>query len=280
MVIVLSGYNAFFDASYQKTTDGGQTIVAGYVSSVEQWAQWEINWRLVLAAFDVPYFKMSEFLGCREAFKHHKWRSNSYRARFVSQLIDVTKEWTEASFGALLKHPRFNFHNVFYELDTRYNPFVFCGRDCAIRVMKFVREEYKSDSPIAYIFDQGDEGRGMLMTEMEAASLPSPIFKRSRPDLKNPRMDIDDPPAIQLQACDLVAYEIGRGDIDFKLGKQLRKSLRAIGNIKNRRWTDIKDEDINLRMRNAGIQLRPAARCLENPALFTKARSFVFKQKP
>jgi hypothetical protein len=122
--------------------------------------------------------------------------------------------------------------------------------------MKFVREEYKSENPVAFIFDTGDEGRGMLMREMEEVPLPSPVFRRSRPNLKIPKINIDDPPMIQLQACDLVVYEIAKGDIFFKLGKRLRRSLHAVGNVKNRRWTAIKDMDITNRISNAGIELR------------------------
>ena len=48
-----------------------------------------------------------------------------------------------------------------------------------------------------------------VVKEMENSGLPSPIRKHSRPDPK-----IDDPPAIQLQACDLLAWELRRGKLD------------------------------------------------------------------
>jgi hypothetical protein len=70
----------------------------------------------------------------------------------------------------------FDFHNGFYELDKRYNPYVICGRDCAVRALKFVRSEYKSDLPVSFVFEAGDEGRGLLVNEMVASGLSAPIF--------------------------------------------------------------------------------------------------------
>lgn len=64
MIVVLSGYAAYFDAS--RDQDKTEEIVAGYVSTLEEWAQFEISWRLTLAKYDVEYFKMSEFIGRRK----------------------------------------------------------------------------------------------------------------------------------------------------------------------------------------------------------------------
>jgi hypothetical protein len=60
--------------------------------------------------------------------------------------------------------------------------------------------------PIEYIFDQGDDGADSLTREMIEASLPNPIFRPSR-ELKDKPDWI---PAIQLQACDLVSWEVRR----------------------------------------------------------------------
>jgi hypothetical protein len=66
-VLVSSDYSAYFDATYSREADP-QTLVAGIVSSAEQWAQWEIEWRLTLAKFNVPYFHMREFNSFKKAF--------------------------------------------------------------------------------------------------------------------------------------------------------------------------------------------------------------------
>jgi len=260
MVTVLSGYNAYFDASYDgQNTQDKQTVVAGYVSTVEQWAQWEIQWRMALASFNVPYFHMRDFITYEPPFSGQRWKSESYRVRFLSTLIDITREWAVATVGSAIKQSVFNFHNGFYELDSRYNPYVLCGRDCAVKVHRFIREEYRSELPIAYFFEQGDLGKGMLVEEMMASGLSAPSFKRPRPDPKNP----SEPPAIQLQACDLIAWEIRRGNIDFEVKGRLRKSLHALSRIKHRKWAQITESDVQTRINSAGIALRPEWKYLE-----------------
>jgi hypothetical protein len=244
LVIIFDTFNAYFDRSYSEKDD--ETTVAGFVSSVQQWGQWEAEWKLALAEFEVPYFHMKEFNAKQDAFKAPKWKSNAYRAMFMSKLIAITNQWAIAGISSTCEQKVFDAVNKVWELDRRFNPYAFCGRDCAIRVKKLVRQQIGSDAPIAYIFDRGDEGRGMLMKEMERSDLPSPIFKRSRPDPKNKQLDTDDPPVVQLQACDLLAWELMRRQQDARRGAQrhtFRKSVLALSQINNRHWfgSDIND---------------------------------------
>ncbi|HET9406042.1 MAG TPA: hypothetical protein VFO39_02280 [Candidatus Sulfotelmatobacter sp.] len=255
MIVALSGYSAYFDAS--RDQDKTEELVAGYVSTLEEWAQFEASWRLVLAKYHVEYFKMSEFIGRRNntPFAHPKWQSESYRAQFLSDLAQIIRSWTVASVCCGIKRDLFDQYNQVYELDKRFNPFSICARDCAAQVRKHIRKEVKSDLPIAYIFDRGDEGRGFLIKEMEASKLPSPVFKRSRPD---PELDQDDPYAVQLQACDLAAWEIRRGDQDFTSGKapgDLRKSLIALRHPTSI-WKETRESDLQGLIRVAGIPKR------------------------
>jgi hypothetical protein len=255
MAIALSGYSAYFDASMDK----GKTemLVAGYVSTVEEWAQFEIAWKLTLAKYDVPFFKMSEFVGRRKEYSHPKWQSEAYRGQFLADLSQIIRGWTVATVACHMKQALFDQYNAIYELDKRFNPFAICARDCAAQVRKYIRNQVKSDLPIAYIFDQGDEGKGFLIKEMQASELPLPAFKRSRPD---PELDKVDPYHVQLQACDFAAWELRRGGKDLEDGKtptQLRKSLLALRMEKSRRiWKDTKEPDFLGLIRVARIKKR------------------------
>jgi len=234
LVVCLSGYKTYFD----KSPDDSFTVVAGFVSSVEQWAIWEEKWKAVLRHFQVPYFHMREFTSCREAFSAEKWKDNDYRKDFIVSLVDITKKYTIRSFGGLIEHTIYNVANKMFEVDKFFNPFAACGRDCALRVNNFIRQEYKSNLPIAYIFEQGDEGKGMLIDLMIQSALPAPIFKRSRPDLNNPKLDEDDPPAIQLQAADLLSWEIRRWKNDYVNKKKMRKSLKSFIEMPKINWKE------------------------------------------
>jgi hypothetical protein len=258
-MLTLSGYSAYFDASTDAGSSEVATVVAGFVSNIEAWEHWEAAWRLTLAEYDVPYFHMKEFVARKKAFRASKWESEDYRAQFIAKLVQITKDYTIASVGSLTKQSVFDFQNQFFELDKRYNPYVLSGRDCAVRVRSFIREEVKSDLPIAFIFERGDEGWGMLVKEMAASGLPSPIRKHARPDPK-----INDVPAYQLQACDLLAWEIRRGKQDARIKGKLRKSLQSLSLTPHRLWYESKDDDVARLIRLAGIPLRPAWKHLEN----------------
>jgi hypothetical protein len=247
VIIALSGYAAYFDASHgQDAADKKIVVVAGYVSTVEEWAQFEMGWKLTLAKFDVPYFHMKEFTACKKAFSHPKWKSEGYRASFISDLAQIIRGWTVASVGSAMRQDLFDRYNCLYKLDERFNPYAISGRDCTAHVRKFIRNEVKSDLPIGYIFERGDEGRGFLMKEMEASGLPTPQFKRSRPHPTDPQIDKDDPFLVQLQASDFFAWELRRGEKDLAIGKkgsQLRKSLRSLAAMK-RIWHETKESDL------------------------------------
>lgn len=234
LVAILSGYTSCFDCSMDAAIEPtANTVVAGYLSSMEEWEHWEFDWKLTLADFDVPYFHMKEFVARRKAFSAPKWKSESYRKQFLSRLIAITNRSMIASFASVISHEQYQLANNFYELDAIANPYALAGRDCAYRVRQFLRS--RSDMPLSFVFERGDEGKGMLLELIDASRLPTPSFKRPRPD-PDAQRDIDDPPVIQLQACDLIAWEIRRGEKDWQLEKPLRQSLMAIGKPKRREW--------------------------------------------
>lgn len=251
MIVSLSQYSAYFDASHQDLSNK-QTVVAGYIASVEEWAQFEIAWRLALAKFDVPFFKMSEFIGYRKPFDHPAWRIEAFRAKFLKTLTDIIRDWTSASIACRMKQDLFDTYNKTYKLDERFNIFTFCGRDCAAQARKFIRE-IPSDVPIAFIFDQGDLKPGLLTNEMIGSGLPAPSFKRGRPD---PDLDKDDPYHVQLQACDLLAWELRRGENDWDKGfKTMRKSLKALDH-KHKIWKQTLECDLKAIIELAKIEKR------------------------
>lgn len=258
-VIVYSGYSSYFDASMDENIEERATVVAGYVSTVELWEHWEEAWRKVLGDFDAPYFHMNEFASNTKAFSAAKWRDKDYRADFIARLVFVTEGHTVAAIVARTEHSLFDAQNKYFELDKHLNPYALSGRDCAVQTKDFIRNELKSTLPIAFIFDRGDKGRGMLMKAMENSGLPPPIFKHARPDPK-----IDDPPVTELQACDLLAWEIRRAWQDSKDKKPFRASFMALRNYSQKLWFDAKEDDLLRLIRKAQIPLRPEWKHLEN----------------
>jgi hypothetical protein len=83
----------------------------------------------------------------------------------------------------------------------------------------------------------------MLNSLMEKSELPRPVFKRPRFS-KNEQLNVDDPPAISLQAADLLAWEVRRGVKDTANQKRLRKSLKSLRSARNLSWKDCGYEEI------------------------------------
>lgn len=221
MTVALSGYSAYFDASMNKPQN--ETVVAGYLSTLED----------TLAKYGVPFLKMSKFIGRRKEYAHPKWQTESYRAQFISDLASIIRSWTVASVACRMKKDLFEKYNAIYELDSRFNLFALCGRDCAAQVRKYVRG-IPSDLPITFVFDRGDEGR------------PDPI------------LDKGDPYHVQLQACDLSAWELRGEESDFESGKpasKLRKSFLAL-NHNNKIWKQTLEPDLRGLIEVARIEKR------------------------
>jgi hypothetical protein len=127
-----------------------------------------------------------------------------------------------------------------YELHKRFNLFSVCGLECALRAQTHIRKLYSDNAPIDYIFDQGDEGQGMLTSAMRERGLPDPIFRHSKPAKDEPEIA----PAVQLQCCDFVAWELRKARVtqDDPAFKRYRKSLEALKGLNTwKEYTHLED---------------------------------------
>jgi hypothetical protein len=246
-VIVLSGYTAYFDRSAN-----GHDLVAGFVSSVEQWTAFEHRWNAALADFRVPYFHRNEILNGKPPYHAPQWRDKPYQEAFFVRLVKIIIEWTEHSIGCGVDPAVFRAANQGWELGARFNEYALCGRDCAVRVRNIIRQR-NSNLPITYIFDRGDKGWGMLCKEMRNCGFAQPTQRKSRPSGKD---DIDNPPAVPLQACDFLAWELRRGAKDQSVGKELRRSLNALRDPNRCSWFQYRPHDLSELCRVAGIPPR------------------------
>ncbi|HUJ39995.1 MAG TPA: hypothetical protein VLW54_05570, partial [Candidatus Acidoferrales bacterium] len=62
--------------------DHNFTIICGYISTIEQWESFEIDWKLFLASYGVSYLHMKEFTAYSGPFA--KWKGKeSIRRRFL-----------------------------------------------------------------------------------------------------------------------------------------------------------------------------------------------------
>jgi len=264
-MIALTGYRAVLDysADHDLFIFGG-AVVAGFVSTVEQWSLWEGDWNKVLHTFEVPYFHRKEFELLKDgslpkgAFRDEQWKDEGRRRDFVYALAHTLKTWASGTVGAYMPKQMYRDALLVSESDKTFNPYAECGRQCALFTKAFVRETLASDLPIVYVFEDGDKGKGQLFDMMKRSELPSPVFKRPRFNPKKTELDKLDPPIIALQAADLLAAELRRWKVDSSQKKRMRQSLKVFLDMKHIVWKECTYTDIARLIHSAQIPRKKA----------------------
>jgi hypothetical protein len=204
--------------------DTGFTVVCGWISTVACWERFEIDWKLFLASFNVPYFHMKEFSHSTGPFK--KWKNcEGIRAHFLRDAAEIILSHVQGGILVNVHHGIFKDANRRIMLkETLSSPYALAGRACVAQVDKHTG--YKD---VEYVFEDGGPDKGGLQAAMgKEFRLPDPIFKPSR-DIKDKRGNLRNG-LVQLQAADFLAYEIrkNRVEVENKTGHPTRESLRSI----------------------------------------------------
>lgn len=217
---LLAMLSAYFDDSERK----GFTVVAGWIASVEAWDRFEIDWKLFLASYKVPYFHMKEFAHSVGPYK--KWKESRYiRARFLREAWNVIKPQIHGGFISGVPDILFNRMNRIYELrEAVPNEYALAGRACiewADELAKGEGTEYRC------IFD--DAGTGNKCALIKAADLHpklyNPIFEHSR-DIPHKKSGVRKG-FVHLQAADFIAYECQKHISDHALIRSGQKVPRV-----------------------------------------------------
>lgn len=155
----------FFDA----TVDEELAVVSGYVSTPAKWQSFEIDWRLLLAKENLPYFHMREFTVSRGPFLEWK-NSESRRRRVISDLAAIIKIHAIRGFATLVPVKNYLAVDQRFQLTERAgNPYSFCARCCAEKVRNWARSARGSKEAITYIFEDGDEEKADWSIRLGAA---------------------------------------------------------------------------------------------------------------
>lgn len=191
-----------FDASGHEK-EHPYICVAGFVSSAQEWTAFSDMWKKRLNADGLEYFRASDcqnFKGPFESWEGQKER----RGKLWNDLIDLIEKFAFRKLACGLEIQPFSKH-ISIDIKTKYrlNAFVFCARTCVAKATKWARDE-RITTPLEYVFEEGDEGRGLLMARFQQDCLSSPVFRPKKDSVKN---GIPVPGFIPLQAADFLAYE-------------------------------------------------------------------------
>jgi hypothetical protein len=254
-VLTVNRVTSYFDAS------GGAghplVIVAGYLSTVGKWKQFDAEWQRILGRqeFNVPYFHMKEF--AHSTGKFEGWKGNEKRRRrFINALISVIIQHCKAGFACAIKDEIWDTLNKKYPLKELYGcPYALAGRDCVNKTHMWAEQiHHYQRNEVRCVFEDGDKGKGDLIRVVQEAQKPSPVFEPGRP---KPALGHLGTPA--LQAADFAAWELlkviasgkDRGPVD-----EYRVSLQKLSRAVPVSWTQYKNDDFIKLLSLGGIPPR------------------------
>lgn len=249
-------FTCYFDAS--GGVDRGRTIVAGFIGQVSQWELFDVDWRLLLAKYEVPYFHMKEFAHSTGPYK--SWKGiETKRANFLRMAAETIANHVHRGFSCTVEHNTFNEVNREYRMSEEVgNPYTLAARTCIAQANLWVGTSRRG-IPIEFILDEGDKGAGALVNVIERHNkqasgndiIPIPIFKPSR-DRPDGRKGLTPLQAADFAAYEyLKAYEVGPEEPIYKY----RRSLVALSGIAGQPGRYLRDDLIKM-CESAGVPKR------------------------
>lgn len=183
---------AYFDESGSSHTDK-VFVVAGYVSSVNNWEKFEKRWTELLRQYEISKLHRSELENFQGEFK--TWNPEK-RARFLRSAHAIIKAYTYVGIGSAILKDHFAHGENKILLEKVGGPYTWCIHECLVAI-RYWRENRSNRTPIRCVFEKGLSGKSNL--EFTLGSL-----------LRECHIDgwsFESKNCIPLQAADVVAYE-------------------------------------------------------------------------
>jgi len=226
------------------------------VASVQDWNDFDNEWRLALADNDLRYFRMSEFAQSVGEFKTG-WKKNEDRRRqFLERLVGIIANHIAAWIGVCVSQKDYDAADRIYQLREFLQPYPLCGVACIERAHIWRKTKNLDYMPMEYIFEEGDEYSGQLSERVRQDFGKYPLF---RPKIITADSSIERP-VTPLQIGDFAAYEIGKfyslidPDVN-RLFEKFRASFRLLGNIPQQ-WGQLEEQAIRVGCNLRGVSRR------------------------
>lgn len=222
-------FSAYFDGSGQKAEQDVMSV-AGFVSSVEKWLDFETSWGELLKEFGIePPFHMTDF--ATGAKPYDSWKDNKEKRRlFMIKAVGMIGDTTLGSFGAAVQVEAFRFVKRTYTspFDAIGGPYPWLGTAVILGAQDWSRQRLGPDDRLGCGFESGDDDQGELISHMRKHGV------RLIP--------LDKKEVVPLQAADILAWEIRRRATDLLAAPQgsrkpARCSLRALDALTPKDWS-------------------------------------------
>jgi hypothetical protein len=216
-------FTGYFDES---GTHGDSKVlcVAGLISTVEQWTEFQREWREALDDAGVSYFRMALFENRLKDFAD--W-DNAKRHRVLRRLTGIIKRRVYFGVGRAVLVS--DFHEAFEGRHKYYygEPYRFCSFMSMLGIGAW-QDKHDRHDLIPYVFEKGAHGSSNLTRFFSWISGNPEIKQRAR---LSSLTFADKKEVLPLQAADLVAYEFYKGLLNDKVlgGKRpTRKSIKLL----------------------------------------------------
>ncbi|MBI4431464.1 MAG: hypothetical protein HY587_07110 [Candidatus Omnitrophica bacterium] len=215
--VIFAMFTACFDAGGSQH-DQKFLVVAGFVSSAEEWVRFDKAWRERLAGDNLSYFHMVDFAQFSGEFRNG-WRDNEpRRKKLLSDLVEIIRRHAFRRFGCAIDNEVF-LRNLPENRRRQYflNAYALAGMTSAAQVFKWCKEERTPFEKVDFVFEDGDIGKGQLITRFNNDLGMTPVFKPKKDKQATIGMVFGFTP---LQAADFLAYEITKGCKEMKNRKR------------------------------------------------------------
>lgn len=209
-------FTAAFDAS-GTVHDQRHLVVAGFVASADDWILFDREWKKRLKQDGISYFHRVDCENNKQEFANWSGKDRA-KERLLFDLISIIQSHTYRKFACMITNEIVE-SEMSPEIKAKFHlhAYAFAGIVSISQVYKWAHGELIK-TPIEWIFEDGDDGKGELMQCMELFGFPPPDFR--------PKIDTQDkignirPAFTGLQAADFLAYEL------FQLMKQLNRESK------------------------------------------------------
>lgn len=223
----MATFSAYFDES---GTHGSPIItVAGYIATDVQWTEFAREWDEVLKRERLAVFRMSKFEARRGDFTAENGWDNARRLRVQKQLIGIIKRRINIGIYCSLHLPAYDDMMTGWRRGQYGTPYSFCVKNCLGQI-SYWAQKYNRPEPLSLVIEHGAGYNNEINSAFRAAF----ADEGKREVLRLGTLSFaDKSTAIQLQAADLLAYEIWKETCNQYLlpkGKRRprRKSLESL----------------------------------------------------
>jgi hypothetical protein len=191
--VLLSAFTCYFDASGTQH-DQVALAMAGFMSTAEQWLEFEREWKARLLQDGWKYF-------------HRKELNSRKHSGLLEDLASIIQNYAMRKFGMVVRVAELHRLVQKEEYDKwNLDAYSYAGRACAAHVRQWAKRNHLASVP-ELVYATGDKGRSQLEQRLRKDSSNSVRFQPAIDQMDRKTGSVI-PAAIPLQAADLLAYEL------------------------------------------------------------------------